>query len=356
MEENFISEKRDSFFAAANGYSGFRSYFGEIFNPEKFDRLYILKGGPGTGKSSLLKKLAKDAPENFSCELFYCSSDSKSLDGLIISSKKGSVAILDGTAPHATDPQIPGAIEKITNLGDNWDETILKSNRETILRLASQKRASYETAYQYLSICGKIYTCIYKEAEKACIGDYDAEIEKILSDVSKKGKSTTRLITAYGKTGFEHLDTFEKKAKKIYKIVGVYGSEYIFMNALKCAAESKKLEYTLSPSPLSHQYSDAILFESEEIAVITGKRIQDNSAILIDTTQFLDNKALSAQKSKLEFLSHEHEAFLWSASDSFSKASDAHFSLEKIYTAAMDFSKQDKKYSKMKDEIFTVLN
>ena len=34
-----------SFFAAANGYSGFRSYFDKIFNPKDYDAIYILKGG-----------------------------------------------------------------------------------------------------------------------------------------------------------------------------------------------------------------------------------------------------------------------------------------------------------------------
>ena len=32
---------------------------------------------------------------------------------------------------------------------------------------------------------------------------------------------------------------------------------------------------------------------------------------------------------------------LWNAADEFQKASDAHFELERIYSAAMDFSKND---------------
>jgi Mrp family chromosome partitioning ATPase len=45
------------FFAAANTEMGFRSLFDEIFAPEKFRRIYILKGGPGTGKSTLMRNL-----------------------------------------------------------------------------------------------------------------------------------------------------------------------------------------------------------------------------------------------------------------------------------------------------------
>ena len=46
-----------AYFGAANGYSGFRSQFGEIFNSHNMEKLYILKGGPGTGKSTLLKRI-----------------------------------------------------------------------------------------------------------------------------------------------------------------------------------------------------------------------------------------------------------------------------------------------------------
>ena len=53
MQENFDFCS----FAAANGYLGFKSYFREVFKPSLLSRLYILKGGPGTGKSSYMKKI-----------------------------------------------------------------------------------------------------------------------------------------------------------------------------------------------------------------------------------------------------------------------------------------------------------
>ena len=54
----------DSFFAAANGFSGFRSYFPDVFKSSDYTRIFILKGGPGTGKSSLLRKLCEFGIEN----------------------------------------------------------------------------------------------------------------------------------------------------------------------------------------------------------------------------------------------------------------------------------------------------
>jgi len=47
----------NSYFAAANGYDGFVSYFEKVFDAKDYTRLFILKGGPGTGKSSIMTHL-----------------------------------------------------------------------------------------------------------------------------------------------------------------------------------------------------------------------------------------------------------------------------------------------------------
>ena len=46
---------------------------------------------------------------------------------------------------------------------------------------------------------------------------------------------------------------------------------------------------------------------------------------------------------------------LWCATDEFKKASDAHFELEKIYTAAMNFKKNKKLFEKVRSEITEIL-
>ena len=73
-----------AFFAAMNTAEGFKSYFREIF--DEFENIYIIKGGPGTGKSRFMKEVACRAEEKgLSVERFYCSSDPTSLDAVAIS-------------------------------------------------------------------------------------------------------------------------------------------------------------------------------------------------------------------------------------------------------------------------------
>lgn len=123
-----------SFFMAANSGKGFFSLFDEIHSPREGWKLYVIKGGPGTGKSSLMKKIAEISEEKgYFCERIFCSSDPDSLDGVVIPALK--VSIADGTSPHIIEPKYPGVSEKIINLGECWDEKILKKNSEHIFTL-----------------------------------------------------------------------------------------------------------------------------------------------------------------------------------------------------------------------------
>lgn len=40
----------ERYFAAANSGEGFYSFFGEVFDRKQLDKIYLLRGGPGTGK------------------------------------------------------------------------------------------------------------------------------------------------------------------------------------------------------------------------------------------------------------------------------------------------------------------
>ena len=52
-------DNKKVFFASSNSYKGFQSYFDLIYNPKNLKKIYIVKGGPGTGKSHLMKSVAE---------------------------------------------------------------------------------------------------------------------------------------------------------------------------------------------------------------------------------------------------------------------------------------------------------
>ena len=95
---------RQIWFAAANSEHGFENHFPALFSAGAgADALYIVKGGPGTGKSGLMRRVARRAGEaGWQVVFLLCSSDPASLDGLLLTAPDGrTVGMLDGTAPHA---------------------------------------------------------------------------------------------------------------------------------------------------------------------------------------------------------------------------------------------------------------
>lgn len=176
-------------FAGGNTPLGFYSYYDYITNNEKEGRLIILKGGPGVGKSTLIKKIAKLWREKYeSIELFRCSGDEESYDGVYL--PENNIAVIDGTAPHTVDPKLPGLFDEIVNLGDFIDCENIKNHSKEIREIFAEKSACYKRAYLLLGNA-KNYVDFEKEISKKLINEKDifSIAKSILKDVKSIGKA-----------------------------------------------------------------------------------------------------------------------------------------------------------------------
>ena len=91
------------YFLGANSPTGFYSLYDCLISPQEARAVYILKGGPGCGKSTLMRKVGTWAEEaGLETEYILCSGDPDSLDAVILPGRD--VAIVDGTAPHVVVP------------------------------------------------------------------------------------------------------------------------------------------------------------------------------------------------------------------------------------------------------------
>lgn len=87
------------FYLGSNTPQGFVSRFDQLGDADEGWRCFVIKGGPGSGKSTMMKKAAAHLmAQGRDVEIIHCSSDVNSLDGVICPSLKISVA--DGTPPH----------------------------------------------------------------------------------------------------------------------------------------------------------------------------------------------------------------------------------------------------------------
>ena len=119
---------KTQYFLGANSPGGFYSLYDNLFHPETDNTLYILKGGPGCGKSSFMRAIARDLEENgYAVEYIFCSGDPDSLDGIFIPELK--TGFVDGTAPHVIEPKYPAVAEQYINLGTFYDAKALKKTK-----------------------------------------------------------------------------------------------------------------------------------------------------------------------------------------------------------------------------------
>ena len=151
-----MKERIRNMFPGGNTSKGFYSYYDYILPQQEAVRIFCLKGGPGTGKSTLMKEIGSYfAAKGEQIEFMWCSSDPVSLDGLVL--KDRGVAIVDGTSPHFVDPVNPGAVDEIVDLGRFWNQEELEESREKIIECNKNVRQAFEMAYLYLESAGEKY-------------------------------------------------------------------------------------------------------------------------------------------------------------------------------------------------------
>ena len=130
-------------YPGGNTSRGFYSYYDQVIRPEAATRIFILKGGPGVGKSTLMRRLGEEIAEHRDVEFLHCSSDNDSLDGIVVPS--AGVMMVDGTAPHIVDPVLPGAVDGIVNLGETKPPYTKRPSRSLKQTAASPPSSSGRT-------------------------------------------------------------------------------------------------------------------------------------------------------------------------------------------------------------------
>ena len=93
---NAVRSNSVDFFLGTTTPAGFKGYF-EPLRREPGMQMYLIKSGPGCGKSTLMKRLAVKAEQKGEpIQRIHCASDPDSLDGVIFSTS----APPSWTPPH----------------------------------------------------------------------------------------------------------------------------------------------------------------------------------------------------------------------------------------------------------------
>ena len=348
------SSKTVDFFLGANSPAGFAGYFNELIHIQNGHRGFVIKGGPGTGKSSLMKKVAQALEGKDECiERIHCSSDPDSLDGVI--GKDANASIADGTAPHVIEPDYPGACQTTVNLCEYWDEAALDKNREEIVSLNQKNKALHARCTRYL------------KAAHALLSDNEAialectDFLKIRSFSQKlihkeipprkgsAGKEHKRLLSAVTPQGILlYRDTAAALCDRVYVIKDDFGavSRGVMANLRDAALAAGYEVYTCycPLEPLSKV--EHLLIPQLSLGFVTANKFIDPKIPAFRTvnfSRFTNVEQLRRKKQRLSFNKKAACELFEEAVRTLKEAKAVHDDLESCYLTAVDFSRVDEK-------------
>lgn len=344
------------FFLGANSPQGFVSRFDQLDYGEENWHTFIIKGGPGCGKSSLMKRIASlFESRSPKMEKILCSSDPHSLDAIILPEWR--ISIADGTAPHVLEPTYPGLSESIINLGEFLNPLKLKPHAAAIkqLRQATSKNYAQATdclvaAKTFLNDFNRI-TLSYCDFEKlsAYAKHFACKNFPVKKNISRcHAKERVRFLSSINSHGITSVfDTVPSLCPNICFICDEYDAVApLFLSALRSHALDAGYDVISCYCPISpHNKIEHLLIPELGIALMTENRFHDLSCITperrIHAKRFLQTDALRRHKKRLSFYQKAASQLIEQAVQILSENKEMHDLLEQLYLKAMDFSMMD---------------
>lgn len=352
------NEHTARYFAAANSRRGFVSFFDEVFGG--LGRVFIIKGGPGTGKSSIMKRIGAEAEKKGrEVEYYYCSSDPNSLDGVVIPSL--SCGIVDGTAPHTRDPRYPQVCEELVDVGRFWDRELLLPHSFEIRDLIDKISGCYNQAYGYLGAAGELCDISESLIKGFVLHDkMNAAVGRIMRSCGSGAaySAEVRMTRAICGGGGAYLDSFERQAERIYSIDDRFGIAHLLLEKISEETVKRGLSVKIAYSPLDTKHIEALFIEDKKLAFVPIEYSGFNpdkdaeNIKIINTARFIDRDGARSIKPALRRCRKELSALLSCAQTSLDEARSLHDRLEKYYISSMDFKSESKYTDELCKRIF----
>lgn len=352
--------RKTASFLGANTPKGFVSFFDELYNPYDDTQAYIIKGGPGTGKSTFMKKAAEEFDQRgLSTERIYCSSDPSSLDGLIVPGIRFSIC--DGTAPHVVEPRFPGAAENILNLGQFWDSRKLRKNADEIRRLFFENSLCHRKSSKYLAAAGSI------ESQSRMLTERYLKREKLesfalrfvhreLQPVKKTpGERKRRFLSAITHKGNIFLP--QAVTALCPRVIGIDDRQgnaaSLIISMIGEGAVKNGYDVIYCYCPLKPDECEHLIIPEKGIAVVrlngaSGEILCDR---VIHSGRFMD-ESFGENRLMLRFNEKIKQELINESVQCLKKAKEIHDQLEKIYIDAMDFERLNEFYEGFISELF----
>ena len=302
-----VSFDRVDFFLGATTPAGFKGYF-EPLRREPGMQMVLIKSGPGCGKSTLMKQLARRAiQQGEPVECIHCASDPDSFDGVIFVRQRR--AIVDATAPHTIEPDAPGADEVVLSLYHTIQADALRPHAEEVKALFARNAALRARAARYVASAGSLL-----------------------------------LVTPKGEVFYQH--TAQALADRFIVFRDEYGAvSRLLLELIRAEALARGYHIITCPCAMHPEDKiDHILIPELRLAFLTDNRwhpVQLPGMQAVRCTRFLDRENLAGYRARLRFNERAAAELLEQATALIAQAKSCHDELETYYRTTVDFAQVD---------------
>ena len=336
------------FFLGATTPAGFKGYF-EPLRREPGMRMYLIKSGPGCGKSTLMKHLAQTAEQKgLALEKIHCASDPDSLDGVIFSDTRR--ANIDATAPHVMEPDAPGADEIVVSLYHTIDAEKLAPHRDEIKALFARNAALRGRAARYIASAGSLM--LDSRRAEACSTNFEKVrryvkrlCTRLLPRTEGSPSEELRLLSAITPKGMVfYRGTVEALADKYVVFRDDYGAvSRLLLELIRAEALARGYHIITCPCAMHPEDQiDHIFIPALRLAFLTDNHwhpVQLPGVQAVRCTRFVDRENLAGYRARLCFNERAAAELLDQAVALMAQAKSCHDELETYYRAAVDFEK-----------------
>ena len=342
--------------------TGFVSFFDQLSAEENGLRLHIIKGGPGCGKSTMMKRMAaRIEAAGHAVERVRCSSDPASIDGVVCESL--GFAIVDGTAPHTLEPRIPAAGEVVVSLYDTMDTAALQKELDTLRPLFAANARLHERARRFLAAAGSLAFDVERTARGQLLTDKITRYGKNLAarlfarPAAARGREALRIGCAVTPDGIVDYIRDNMASADIRYVFDdrYYAAGHRLLAVLREEALRYGFDVITFRHPLApHDKIDALFVPELSAAFAAAGYLtdfSDVSARFVHDSRFYDTEGIRAAAKRLAFCKKTVLSLLSEASALMAQAKAVHDDIEAVYKHCVDFDAVEAKEQAMMQRI-----
>lgn len=347
------------YFLGANSKYGFYSLYDAFIKSHPDIFLWCIKGGPGSGKSTFMRRIGQAAEENgLYTEYILCSGDPDSLDGVYI--PDAGVMYVDATSPHVAEPSLPGANSRYLDLSFVYrDRNSLREREPEIRNLFSIYRKEYSDAYDFLQAASLCAPENKAEFFPADIKDRITQrASALLSSVSPSSfgfREERRFLSALSCKGHLHLYDLIDRSKKICTVDNNAGLANIFLEAVRKKCISLEQPVILFPDPVDPNKWEGIYLPAEDITILAVDRADPYPG---EGTRHIRLDAMAGypfsgeKRSEWRDRKKVQKVLTLQALQHLKRAKEYHDELEALYRPFLDFSGIDGLFDEHRKMLF----